>query len=135
MARFVDHIYSKETENGFDEEFNLNEDIIEYKQLTDLDFEDLAKKPELLTMELSNYFKYSDTYEADHNITFIFDAKYDNSSIRVESDKDTSVKIVWCVGYKFQDKDMHDCISYRIEEEIVPEIIEKLIKLGKKLKS
>lgn len=30
MARFVEHIYSKETENGFDEEFNLNEDIIEY---------------------------------------------------------------------------------------------------------
>lgn len=48
-----------------------------------MDFEDLAKKPELLTMELSNYFKYSDTYEADHNM---------------------------------------------IEEEIIPELIEKLIK-------
>ncbi len=129
MGRWIEYVDRQETENGFDEEFVVNNEIREYEQLSEINFAELVKKSGLKDMVLASYYKFSDVYESEDNITIIFDARYDNSSIRVVSDKDTYVQIFWCAGYKYDDKELQDTISYKIEEEIIPELIEKLINL------
>jgi len=129
MGRWIEYVNKNETDTGFDEEFVLNDDIIEYEQLCEIDFEKIIKDNRLQKIELANYYKYSDVYESDDTITIIFDARFDDSSIRVESDKDSSVKLIWCAGYKIDNDELHDTISYSIEEEVMPELIKKLIEL------
>lgn len=129
MGRWIEYVDYKETENGFDEEFVVNNEIREYEQLSEINFVELVKNSKFKDMTLASYYMFSDIYESENNITIIFDARYDNSSIRVIVDKDEYVQIFWCAGYKYDDKELHDNISYKIEEDIIPELIEKLINL------
>jgi len=118
--------------------FTLEEDDPTLTELKKINFEGLEHNTKLQNMVICNYYDYTmcdqgdNGFNNDSSVNLYFDSKYDGSCIKVScsGDKnDATIAFSWQTGDTHMERDKFHYLQDKIQEEVIPELITKLLAL------
>lgn len=117
----------------------FDESDLKHKELFNTDFLELIKKTELRNITIMDYFEFADTcihkWNNYEDVSIFFSAKYDRTDIEIRYSLNTEknerrIDFFWDPDYDLSSfEDWEDMIGEKMYEEVVPDIINKLLSL------
>jgi len=125
--------YSESTSPSHHAEFFcLDQNQFVYDLIMKLDFKSIAESEEVRNLSICNYYQNTENEITAIEVEITFEAKFDSSCIMVNKaldDCEDPISFCWCTNYPIVCEEKHREMLSKIQNEVIPELVEQLLKI------